>query len=117
MDPELVAELISARSKSFVREHEYLAPEVISSLGHSSAVDWWTLGVLARSGQYAKANCFIKELIKNLQGLSKSCDVASTIFHSLCRVDRPNFNTLAFDVLIVALSQVGFVTNTSWVFY
>ncbi|KAK9269521.1 hypothetical protein L1049_001297 [Liquidambar formosana] len=45
LDPELVAEPISARSKSFVGTHEYLAPEVISGQGHGSAVDWWTLGV------------------------------------------------------------------------
>ncbi|KAF9613265.1 hypothetical protein IFM89_006764 [Coptis chinensis] len=45
VDPELVAEPINARSKSFVGTHEYLAPEVISGLGHGSAVDWWTLGV------------------------------------------------------------------------
>ncbi|XP_010250008.1 PREDICTED: protein kinase PINOID 2-like [Nelumbo nucifera] len=45
VDPELVAEPINARSKSFVGTHEYLAPEVISGSGHGSAVDWWTLGV------------------------------------------------------------------------
>lgn len=45
LDPELVAEPINARSKSFVGTHEYLAPEVISGQGHGSAVDWWTLGV------------------------------------------------------------------------
>ncbi|XP_077226406.1 protein kinase PINOID 2-like [Tasmannia lanceolata] len=44
-DPELVAEPVNARSKSFVGTHEYLAPEVISGSGHGSAVDWWTLGV------------------------------------------------------------------------
>ncbi|XP_057968006.1 protein kinase PINOID 2 [Malania oleifera] len=44
-DPELVAEPITARSKSFVGTHEYLAPEVITGQGHGSAVDWWTLGV------------------------------------------------------------------------
>ncbi|KAE8714182.1 Protein kinase PINOID 2 [Hibiscus syriacus] len=43
--PELVAEPINAKSKSFVGTHEYLAPEVISGQGHGSAVDWWTLGV------------------------------------------------------------------------
>jgi serine/threonine protein kinase len=25
---------------------EYIAPEVINSSGHTSAVDWWTLGIL-----------------------------------------------------------------------
>jgi protein-serine/threonine kinase len=45
-NPELIlVEPVSARSKSFVGTHEYLAPEVISGQGHGSAVDWWTLGV------------------------------------------------------------------------
>ncbi|GJN37329.1 hypothetical protein PR202_gb26267 [Eleusine coracana subsp. coracana] len=42
---ELVVEPVSARSRSFVGTHEYLAPEVISGQGHGGAVDWWTLGV------------------------------------------------------------------------
>ena len=25
---------------------EYIAPEVINGCGHTSAVDWWTLGIL-----------------------------------------------------------------------
>lgn len=25
---------------------EYIAPEVIKGNGHTSAVDWWTLGIL-----------------------------------------------------------------------
>jgi serine/threonine protein kinase len=25
---------------------EYIAPEVIGNKGHTSAVDWWTLGIL-----------------------------------------------------------------------
>ncbi|CAK9147143.1 unnamed protein product [Ilex paraguariensis] len=44
-NPELVAEPVNAKSKSFVGTHEYLAPEVISGQGHGSAVDWWTFGV------------------------------------------------------------------------
>ncbi|CAA6666371.1 unnamed protein product [Spirodela intermedia] len=44
-EPELVAEPVNARSRSFVGTHEYLAPEVISGTGHGSAVDWWTVGV------------------------------------------------------------------------
>ncbi|CAI9757039.1 unnamed protein product [Fraxinus pennsylvanica] len=42
---ELVAEPIDVRSMSFVRIHEYLAPEIVSEECHGSAVDWWTLGI------------------------------------------------------------------------
>lgn len=34
------------RTNSFVGTEEYIAPEVIKGCGHSSAVDWWTLGIL-----------------------------------------------------------------------
>jgi protein-serine/threonine kinase len=34
------------RTNSFVGTEEYIAPEVIRNSGHTSAVDWWTLGIL-----------------------------------------------------------------------
>lgn len=33
------------RTNSFVGTEEYIAPEVIKGKGHTSAVDWWTLGI------------------------------------------------------------------------
>lgn len=36
----------SIRTNSFVGTEEYIAPEVIKGSGHTSGVDWWTLGVL-----------------------------------------------------------------------
>jgi serine/threonine protein kinase len=34
------------RTNSFVGTEEYICPEVIKGCGHTSAVDWWTLGIL-----------------------------------------------------------------------
>lgn len=41
------------RTNSFVGTEEYIAPEVIQTAGHTSAVDWWTLGILIYEMIYA----------------------------------------------------------------
>ncbi|XP_042509403.1 phototropin-2-like [Macadamia integrifolia] len=43
--PTFVAEPVTL-SNSFVGTEEYIAPEIITGAGHSSAIDWWALGIL-----------------------------------------------------------------------
>nr|AML77331.1 putative LOV domain-containing protein [Flaveria trinervia] len=45
LPPIFMAEPVRA-SNSFVGTEEYIAPEIISGVGHSSAVDWWAFGIL-----------------------------------------------------------------------
>lgn len=42
------------RTNSFVGTEEYIAPEVIHNNGHSTNVDWWTLGILLYEMLYGR---------------------------------------------------------------
>lgn len=77
------------RTNSFVGTEEYIAPEVIKGNGHTSAVDWWTLGILlyemlygvtpfkGRTRNATFANVLKQEVIfldgSEYQSLSSSC--------------------------------------------
>ncbi|VVB16405.1 unnamed protein product [Arabis nemorensis] len=90
--PTFVAEPVT-QSNSFVGTEEYIAPEIITGAGHTSAIDWWALGILLYEMLYGRTPFRGKNRQKTFANiLHKDLTFPSSIPVSL--VGRQLINTL-----------------------
>ncbi|XP_073140494.1 phototropin-2-like isoform X2 [Henckelia pumila] len=63
----------SGQSNSFVGTEEYVAPEIVKGSGHSSAIDWWALGILLYEMLYGRTPFRGKNRQKTFANILNKC--------------------------------------------
>ncbi|XP_022146191.1 phototropin-1 isoform X2 [Momordica charantia] len=119
--PIFMAEPMRA-SNSFVGTEEYIAPEIITGAGHTSAVDWWALGILiyemlygytpfrGKTRQKTFANILHKDL-KFPKSISASLSTKQLIFRLLHRDPK---NRLGSQEGANEIKQHPFFRGVNW---
>ena len=89
------------RTNSFVGTEEYIAPEVIKGSGHTSAVDWWTLGILIYEMLYGTTP---------FKGKNRNATFANILREDIPFPDSPNKEPVSKYVPLI-LSYVNMSTQ------
>nr|AML77344.1 putative LOV domain-containing protein [Trigastrotheca pentaphylla] len=94
----------STQSNSFVGTEEYIAPEIITGAGHSSAIDWWSLGILLYEMLYGRTPFRGKNRQKTFANiLHKDLTFPSSIEVSCNLVAMLEYAHLFLDTLVVLM--------------
>ncbi|KAI9626572.1 hypothetical protein KEM48_010401 [Puccinia striiformis f. sp. tritici PST-130] len=101
------------RTNSFVGTEEYIAPEVIQGNGHSSAVDWWTVGILIYEMIYGYTP---------FKGPDRHSTFANVLKREIFFSDQPQVSNLGKSIirkLLIKdeLNRLGSITGASEVKY
>lgn len=97
------------RTNSFVGTEEYIAPEVIKGSGHTSAVDWWTLGILIYEMLYGTTP---------FKGKNRNATFANILREDIPFPDSPNKEPISkYVCLIVFAPSRHYVVSFYFLFF
>ncbi|KAF3780582.1 Phototropin-2 [Nymphaea thermarum] len=110
----------TTQSNSFVGTEEYIAPEIITGTGHSSAIDWWALGILLYEMLYGRTpfrgknrqKTFANILHKDLTFPSSVSLEARQLIHRL--LHRDPINRLGSNGGANEIKQHPFFRGINW---
>ncbi|KAJ3027490.1 serine/threonine protein kinase, AGC, partial [Rhizophlyctis rosea] len=84
------------RTNSFVGTEEYIAPEVIKGCGHTSAVDWWTLGILLYEMLYSTTP---------FKGFNRNSTFSNILHNDVTFPDKPEVSSVCKNLIKKLLNK------------